>query len=70
MSQFDADDERVGHKRLLDAIRADQLKNEPEPSHEPDCTSYDLKAWGSMQTVDTIETWCCDWHRYHLQEDK
>lgn len=79
--QFSADDERIGHQRLLDniraqrvreldAIRAEKIKNEPEPDHEPECSRDSIKAWGSLQTVDTFETWCCEWHQYHSQEDK
>lgn len=59
MNQFDADDERVGHQRLLDAIRAERVR-------ELDA----IRAWDTLQVVQTIETWCCDWHRYHSQEDK
>lgn len=70
MSQFDADDERIGHQRLLAAIRAEQVKDELEPDHEPECSRESIKAWGSLQTVDTFETWCCEWHQYHSQGDK
>lgn len=67
LNQFDDHDESAGHARMLDAIRAAQLRDQPEPDHEPTCDSIELMTFGSLEPVQTIEQWCCDWHRYHAQ---
>lgn len=66
-SQFDDHDERTGHARLLNNIRAAQLRDQPEPDHEPHQSTDTIKAFGSLMPVVSLDNWCCDWHRYHAQ---
>lgn len=59
--QFSTDDEHAGHARLLANIRAEQVRDQPEPDHEP--------WWVDDSTLcETRITWCCDWHQHHAQE--
>lgn len=67
-TQFDDHDERTGHARLLGNIRAAQLRDQPEPDHEPHRSEDVIKAFQGMAPVAVLDNWCCDRHRYHAQE--
>lgn len=60
MNQFSADDERRGRARMLAAIRAEQVKDMPEPKHERWCVEEQV-----MCDPTIYRHWCCAYHQAH-----